>query len=121
MAAEQQRPDVVTKAVDVFQFSRRALREYLESVPTVSVEFTGKAMGISRPAAFRAAATGEIPTIKLGRRRLVPSVWLQHVLMLDEVEPSAAVCETAAPPDTASDSSLCPRDARTSAAEVEDE
>ena len=71
-------------ALDPRLFTREQLRQYLESRATVSVECAGTCLGISRPAAYRAAATGQIKCLSLGlRRRLVPTVWLQRVLMLD--------------------------------------
>lgn len=50
---------------------------------TVSVEIAGKILGISRDLAYRAVRTGEIPTIKIGHRLLVPIAALDR--MLDEV------------------------------------
>jgi excisionase family DNA binding protein len=51
--------------------------------PTVSVEFAGSALGISRGSAYEAARRGEIPTIKLGRRVVVPTAALRRLLGLD--------------------------------------
>jgi excisionase family DNA binding protein len=39
---------------------------------TISVEEAGKRLGVSRNLAYEAARRGEIPTIKIGRRLLVP-------------------------------------------------
>lgn len=39
---------------------------------TVSVDEAARALGISRAHAFRMAATGELPSIRLGKRLLVP-------------------------------------------------
>lgn len=39
---------------------------------TISVEDAGRRLGICRNAAYEAAGRGEIPTIKIGRRLLVP-------------------------------------------------
>jgi excisionase family DNA binding protein len=47
---------------------------------TVSVEETGRLLGISRGAAYRAAACGQIPTIRVGRRLLVPIARLRQLL-----------------------------------------
>lgn len=39
---------------------------------TCTVETAGLALGIGRGAAYAAAARGELPTLRLGRRLLVP-------------------------------------------------
>lgn len=39
---------------------------------TVSVEEAAQALGVSRAHAFRMAAAGELPTIRFGKRLLVP-------------------------------------------------
>jgi excisionase family DNA binding protein len=49
---------------------------------TVSVEEAGRLLGISRGAAYRAAACGQIPTIRVGRRLLVPTARLHQLLGL---------------------------------------
>jgi excisionase family DNA binding protein len=41
--------------------------------PTISVERAGEILGISRRSAYRAAAREEIPTLRVGRRLLVPT------------------------------------------------
>ncbi len=50
--------------------------------PTITVEQAGEVLGISRRSAYRAATTGELPTIKLGRRLLVPTARLLDLLGL---------------------------------------
>jgi excisionase family DNA binding protein len=49
---------------------------------TMTVEQAGKLLGISRRSAYRAAADGHIPTIRLGRRILVPTARLHRMLGL---------------------------------------
>jgi excisionase family DNA binding protein len=49
---------------------------------TVSVEEAGRLLGISRGAAYRAATCGQIPTIRVGRRLLVPTARLHQLLGL---------------------------------------
>ncbi|MDP8928189.1 MAG: helix-turn-helix domain-containing protein [Actinomycetota bacterium] len=44
----------------------------MTSPATITVEQAGALLGISRRSAYRAAASGHIPTIRLGRR---PSSW----------------------------------------------
>lgn len=52
--------------------------------PTMTVEQAGELLGISRRSAYRAASTGELPTIKLGRRLLVPTMRVLEMLGLSE-------------------------------------
>ncbi len=47
---------------------------------TRTVEEAAAILGISRPSAYEAARLGEIPTIRLGRRILVPLAALQKML-----------------------------------------
>ena len=39
---------------------------------------------ISRSSAYAAAKAGDIPTIRVGRRLLVPTAWVRRQLQLDE-------------------------------------
>ncbi|MDP8932529.1 MAG: helix-turn-helix domain-containing protein [Actinomycetota bacterium] len=55
---------------------------------TMTVEQAGQLLGISRRSAYRAAAAGDIPTIRLGRRILVPTARLYRLLSID---PASAV------------------------------
>ena len=48
--------------------------------PTISVEKAGEVLGLSRTSAYRAALAGEIPTLRFGRRRLVPTARLLEML-----------------------------------------
>ena len=48
--------------------------------PTLTIPETARLLGISRSAAYRAAACGEIPTIRIGRRLLVPTAKLFDML-----------------------------------------
>ena len=47
---------------------------------TVDVPEAGKILGISRNAAYEAARRGEIPTIRIGKRILVPLARLKQLL-----------------------------------------
>lgn len=47
---------------------------------TMSVEQAGTLLGISRRSAYRAASAGHLPTIRLGRRLLVPTYKLYALL-----------------------------------------
>ena len=52
--------------------------------PTITVEHAGQLLGVSRRSAYRAAAAGEIPTLRLGRRLLVPTQRLLALLGVGE-------------------------------------
>ncbi len=52
----------------------------VEHPVTMTVEQAGALLGISRRSACRAAAAGYIPTIRLGRRILVPTATLYRML-----------------------------------------
>jgi excisionase family DNA binding protein len=47
---------------------------------TFTIEQAGELLGVSRGFAYQAARTGELPTIKLGRRLLVPRCRLLELL-----------------------------------------
>ena len=47
---------------------------------TLSVPEAAKALGIGRSAAYEAARTGQIPTVKIGKRILVPVAALERML-----------------------------------------
>lgn len=64
----------------------------IESLPpTISVERAGELLGVSRRAAYRAASRGQIPTLRVGRRLLVPTQRLLDLLGMaaagDETSP----------------------------------
>jgi excisionase family DNA binding protein len=48
--------------------------------PTLSIPAAAKLLGISRSAGYRAAACGQIPTLRIGRRLLVPTAKLHRLL-----------------------------------------
>ncbi len=55
---------------------------------TMTVKEAGDALGISRATAYMLANTGQIPTIRLGERRLVvPRAALMKMLESAEVKP----------------------------------
>lgn len=66
-----------------------------ELPPTISVEEAGEILGVSRRSAYRAAETGELPTLRLGRRLLVPTPKLLAMLGLDadRHEPGEALAQ----------------------------
>lgn len=50
------------------------------SQPTLTVPEVAKLMRISRDSAYRAAREGQIPTLKIGRRLIVPTAQLARLL-----------------------------------------
>lgn len=52
--------------------------------PILTVEQTAQVLGISRGLAFTAVRAGDIPSIRIGRRILVPRDRLRQKLGLDE-------------------------------------
>lgn len=65
-----------------------------EQPVTLTVEQAGRLLGISRGAAYRAAAAGELPTIRFGRRILVPTARLLRLLGVDHDAVSTGDCTT---------------------------
>lgn len=57
---------------------------------TVSVEEAGELLGISRAFAYELAARGELPTLRLGRRLLVPRKALEALLEGAQPQPESA-------------------------------
>lgn len=55
-----------------------------QETPTITVERAAEALGISRASAYRAAATGDIPTLRIGRRLVVPTAALRRLVGLDQ-------------------------------------
>lgn len=51
-----------------------------ELPPTISVEEASELLGISARSAYKAAERGELPTLRLGRRVLVPTPRLLEML-----------------------------------------
>lgn len=60
---------------------------------TVTVEEAARILGISRGSAFRAVHRSEIPSIRIGRRLLVPMRELRRLL-----EPEVQSCCRTSPP-----------------------
>ncbi len=57
--------------------------------PTLTVEQAGRYMGLARQSAYDAAARGDLPTLRVGRRLLVPTAALRRLLELDNPRPAA--------------------------------
>jgi excisionase family DNA binding protein len=56
------------------------------STAVISVTEAGAMLGIGRSAAYSAAARGDLPTIRLGRRIVVPTAALRRLLAIDPTE-----------------------------------
>ena len=54
-------------------------RPDVEERLTVTVEEAARMLGISRNSAFEAARRGDIPTLRIGRRLLVPKAALERL------------------------------------------
>lgn len=56
------------------------------TTPTVPLwPFTGReVLGISKNSTYAAAAAGQIPTLRLGKRLVVPTAALRRMLQLDD-------------------------------------
>jgi excisionase family DNA binding protein len=53
------------------------------SQPTMQVDEIHKALGISRAAAYEAVKNGDIPSIRIGRRIVIPTAAVRRMLQLD--------------------------------------
>jgi excisionase family DNA binding protein len=58
--------------------------------PTVSIEEAAGWLGVSRQSAYKAAAAGELPVLRIGRRYLVKTAALRRMLHLPESVPAPA-------------------------------
>lgn len=56
--------------------------------PTLTVERAAKVLGIGRSSAYEGVRSGEIPSIRVGRRVLVPTVRLLSLLGVESREVS---------------------------------
>ncbi len=52
---------------------------------TLTVEQAGQILGLSRSSAYRAASNGELPTLRFGRRLIVPTGRLLSMLGVTEL------------------------------------
>ncbi|MFB8235568.1 helix-turn-helix domain-containing protein [Kitasatospora purpeofusca] len=58
--------------------------------PTMTVPQAGRYLGLQKAASYNAARRGEIPTISVGRRLLVPTAKLRALLGIDTATTDAA-------------------------------
>jgi excisionase family DNA binding protein len=73
-----------TSGAEEDSMSARIAAQLDELPPTISVERAARLLGLSRSAAYRAAATGQLPTLAFGRRRVVPTFRLMQMLGIPE-------------------------------------
>lgn len=52
--------------------------------PTLTVEEAAELLGVARSTAYDGVRSGEIPSIRIGRRLLVPTAAIRSMLRLDE-------------------------------------
>lgn len=52
----------------------------MEQRQTMTIEEAAQALGISRGSAYEGARRGDIPTVRVGRRLLVPRAALERLL-----------------------------------------
>ena len=81
MRLEPAKWQVPRQETDVMLESRDPLPEPTDR-PTLTVEEAGAYLRISRASAYAAARSGEIPTIRCGRRLLVPTAAFRQLLGL---------------------------------------
>jgi len=62
--------------------------------PTLSVPAAGRYLGLGRAQAYAAASRGEIPTLRVGRRILVPTALLARRLGLMRDEARTTTSDT---------------------------
>jgi excisionase family DNA binding protein len=61
-----------------------------DATAVVDVETAARILGIGRGLAYRLARSGELPTLQLGRRLVVPRVQLERMLAGKAAEREAA-------------------------------
>jgi helix-turn-helix protein len=63
---------------------RGALLRALTEEVSVPVEVAGEALGIGRNSAYSAIKTGQIPSVRIGRRIAVPTAAIRRMLQIEE-------------------------------------
>ena len=61
-----------------------------ESKPTLSVDEFAVVAGISRSTAFAAVHSGQVPSMRFGKRIRIPTAAVRRLLELDDGDPDAA-------------------------------
>ena len=65
--------------MDQFEKPRRTRKAPAPDALTISVERAGELLGISRAAAYEAVKTGRIPSLRFGRKIVVPRAALERM------------------------------------------
>jgi hypothetical protein len=60
-----------------------------EDQPWMPVEEAGAALGLGRSSSYEAARRGDLPTLRIGRRLVVPTAALRRLLQLDVSAPAS--------------------------------
>lgn len=68
--------------------------EHWRTRATITVEEAAPILGIGRASAYKAAQAGELPTLRIGRRLLVPVAKLRQILGELPVPPDGVVAHT---------------------------
>jgi hypothetical protein len=66
---------------------QKSVRDVMNS-PTTTVPIAGKLLGLSRNKAYEAASRGDIPTLRFGKRIVVPTMPLRRMLGLEGGSPT---------------------------------
>jgi excisionase family DNA binding protein len=87
--------DALTEVLQIAAQTDSDLRFNVRVIPaeerlTLSVEEAAALLGISRAFAYEAVNRGEIPSIRIGRRVLVPKATLQRMLGGDDDPPPSS-------------------------------
>lgn len=61
--------------------------------PTMGVSEAGALLGLGRASAYEAATRGEIPTLRFGRRLVVPTAALRKMLQIDDTDSVSEVAQ----------------------------
>ena len=66
-----------------------ARRQPIEERLVYTIPEAGRLLGLSRNSAYAAALRGDIPTLEIGRRRLVPKIPFHRLLGIDATASTA--------------------------------
>ena len=66
---------------------QKSVRDAINS-PATTIPIAGKLLGLSRNKAYEAASRGEIPTLRFGKRIVVPTAPLRRMLGLEPGSPT---------------------------------
>jgi excisionase family DNA binding protein len=60
------------------------------TVPTITVDEAATILGCSRGTAYALVRSGQLPSLRLGRRIVIPTAGLRRYLSIDSSNPTAA-------------------------------